>query len=89
MAWQTRHGGPHIQKGGLEGVHPTTGDHTAQPPLESLFQGAGKEAPAYCQNLNFRRSTVDSVLAVEQWTSSLPLLGELGRSSSIWEFAQS
>ena len=29
-----------------------SGDHTAQPPRESLFQGAGKEAPADCRTSN-------------------------------------
>ena len=32
-----RGGGPSIQKGGLEGVFQLSGDHTPQPPWESLF----------------------------------------------------
>ena len=43
-----RGGGPHFQKGGPEGVLQLSGDHTAQPPWESVFHGAGKEAPADC-----------------------------------------
>ena len=82
VAWQTG-GGPHFQKGGPEGVLQLSGDHTAQPPRESLFQGAGKEAPGRLLNLKFRRSNVASVLAVEQWTSSLPLQGCCGGHGSL------
>jgi len=39
-------GGPHFQKRGPEGVLQLSRYHTAQHPRESLFQGAGKEAPA-------------------------------------------
>ena len=36
-------GGPSIQKGGPEGVFQLSGDHTPQPPWESLLQGTGEE----------------------------------------------
>jgi len=68
----------------LWGDHTVMGDHTAQPPRESLFKDVGKEAPADLSNLSFRRNNVDSILAVEQWTSSLPLQG-CWRGT--WEFA--
>jgi len=60
-----------------------SGNHTAQPPQESLFQGAGKEAPADCRTSSFRKNNVDSVLAVEWWTSSLPLQGCSGGHGSL------
>ncbi len=44
-----RGGGSHLQKVGPEGVCQLSGYHTAQPPWESLHQGAGKEAPTDCQ----------------------------------------
>ena len=57
-----RGGGPHFQKGGPEGVLQLSGDHTAQPPQESLFQGAGKEAPADC-----RTSTSGGAMWFPSW----------------------
>ncbi len=41
-----RGGGPSLQEGGPEGVFQLQGDHTSQPPRESLCQGTGKENTA-------------------------------------------
>jgi len=49
VEWQTGVVVPIFKKRGLEGVLQLSGYHTAQPPRERLFQGAGKEAPADCQ----------------------------------------
>ena len=38
-----RGGGPPIQKGGPKAVFKLLGDHTPQPPSESLFQATGDE----------------------------------------------
>ena len=63
-------GGPSIQEGGPEGVFQLSGDHTLQPPWESLFQSTREENSADCQTLD---STF--VLAMEHWTSSIPSAG--------------
>ena len=52
--------------------------------LPGFIPGCLKGGSGRLSNLNFRRSNMDSVLAVEQWTSSLPLLGCWGVA---WEFA--
>ena len=44
------------------------GDHTTQPPLESLLQGVGEEAQL--SNLRFRWISVVFAQFVEQWTRS-------------------
>ena len=45
LDWQTRVVVP-LFKGELEGVFQLSGDHTPQPPWESLFQGTGEENSA-------------------------------------------
>lgn len=58
-----------FNKGKPEGVPQLLGYYTAQPPGESLFQGARKEASANRQNLH----SGGALQAVEQWPKSSSL----------------
>lgn len=60
-------GGSRFQKGGPEGVLQFPGYHTAQ---VEFIPGCWKGRSDQLSNLRFRRSNGDSVLAMEQWTSS-------------------
>jgi len=81
--WNGRPSGPHFQKRGPKGVLKLSGNKTAQPPQESLFQGAGKEAPADCQT-----SASGGTMWILSWPwNSGPALYPCRVVGGAWEFA--
>ena len=78
-----RGGGPHFQKGGPEGVLQLSRRSQCSVSPGKFIPRCWKGGSGRLSNLKFRRSNVASVLAVEQWTSSLPLQGCWGRGMGV------